>query len=353
LQNVIAPIVAQTSGLAISTAIDSAIADAFGNGQFMTVGPTGIRLNFAADPTTARAEQSPSGIRSSTQTANDAFAKVLGQQSMPTKAPVGVNVPNDWSVWFDLRGTGWKVDDTSVLNSPPADITGHQLNATAGIGRKLTPDLLVGLLAGGEFFKYDVNSFNGTLKGEGASVGGYVARVFGNIRADAGVAWSNIRYEASAGTATGLFTGSRWLGTGAITGNYRWADYLLEPSVRVFVLSENEGAWTDSLGTLQPERNFQTGRASAGGKIGKAVEFGDLRLLPYFGLYGDYVFMSDNALPVGGFVAAIHSGWAARLTAGIGVNGPNGISVTSGGELGGLGSDYKVWSALVRAHIPF
>ena len=43
--------------------------------------------------------------------------------------------------------------------------------------------------------------------------------------------------------------------------------FVLEPSARVFALWEHENAYTDSLGTLQTERNFSTGRASGGVKV--------------------------------------------------------------------------------------
>ena len=64
-----------------------------------------------------------------------------------TKAPPRAVVERESSVWADLRGTGWERDNNSA-----SDLSGNQLNVTSGVGRKLTPDLLVGIVAGYENF---------------------------------------------------------------------------------------------------------------------------------------------------------------------------------------------------------
>jgi Autotransporter beta-domain len=88
---------------------------------------------------------------------------------------------------------------------------------------------------------------------------------------DAGAAWSDIFANDTAGTANGNFTGTRWLVSGGLIGTYPWQMLVLEPSARVFAIWEHENAFTDSLGTFQPARNFETGRASAGVKSDLSV----------------------------------------------------------------------------------
>jgi hypothetical protein len=112
------------------------------------------------------------------------------------------------------------------------------------------------VVVGYENFKYDVASLAGTLKGNGETIGGYVARRFGNLRFDAALGWSNVDYNATAGTAAGSFTGSRWLGSTGLTGDYKLDAYTIEPSAKVYVLWERQTAWTDSLGTAQDGRDF-------------------------------------------------------------------------------------------------
>ncbi len=276
---------------------------------------------------------------------------------MPSKAAPAsaIHQSKDWSLWLDVRGTGFKVTDSQnfLSGSPAADVTGRQVNVTAGIAYKLTPDLLAGLIVGAEFFKYDVTSLFGSLKGDGETVGGYVVRRFGDIRVDGSVVWSNMHYDVSSGAAVGSLSASRWLGSGGVTGDYKVGAFLLEPSTKIFVLTESEAQWTDSLGTAQPSRSFTSGRVSAGAKFGTPWDYQGLALKPFVGLFADYVFMSDNAIPVDSPVAALHTGWAARATTGLALTAANGTMLSFSGELGGLGSNYKVWTGNLRATVPF
>lgn len=341
LQVGVSKLVGDTSGAAITGATDTAINSALnGGGNPVTVGPNGISLNFTADAPEPRSE-----VQSR---ADEAFAALGYAKSPVTKAPPLAPVERVWSVWADIRGTGWD------RNNFAADLRGNQLNITAGVGRKLTPNLVVGVLAGYEHFKYDVASLLGTMKGDGATIGGYAGwRITTHLRWDATLAWSRLSYDAVAGTAAGSFDGSRILASTGLTGTYRWAAVILEPSARVYALWEHEDAYTDTLGTLQAARNFSVGRVSAGGKAIYPWLSGDLRIAPYVGLYGDYRFSSDNALPVGQPVVWIGDGLSARVTGGVTVAQSRGGGVALGGELGGLGADYKVWSVNGRVFWPF
>lgn len=78
-----------------------------------------------------------------------------------------------------------------------------------------------------------------------------------------------MHYDVSSGTASGSSGASRWMGTGGLRGNYKRSDFLLEPSTKIYILTEHQKEWTDTLGTPQPSRDFTTGRASASGKIGR------------------------------------------------------------------------------------
>jgi hypothetical protein len=78
-----------------------------------------------------------------------------------------------------------------------------------------------------------------------------------------------------------------------------------------------------------------------------------LTVSPYVGLYGDWRFMSDDALPSGQPVVGIGAGWSGRATGGFAVAAPNGGTLSLGGEYGGLGADYKIWTATANAVWPF
>jgi hypothetical protein len=337
-------LVATTSGETISSAIDGGITDGFSNdGTPTSFSANGAFINFAAEP------------RSDIARRTDEAFSALGYAGSTNKAPDFNKAPprldREWSAWADIRGTGWKVDDST---SGSSDLKGSQINATLGLGRKLDTDTLVGVVVGYENFKYDVASLAGTLKGNGETIGGYVARRFGNLRFDAALGWSNVDYNATAGTAAGSFTGSRWLGSTGLTGDYKLNAYTIEPSAKVYVLWERQTAWTDSLGTAQDGRDFSAGRVALGSKLGRSfLASNGWTLTPDVGLYGDWRFQSDTALPTGTAVANIGAGWSGRVTAELSAKALNGCAVSLDGEYGGLGTNYKIWTGQVRGSVPF
>jgi hypothetical protein len=330
-------VVATTSGQAITGAVQGGISDAFSNGTNpIQGGANGLFFSssFAAEPPPDR-----SGPFSAL-----AYA---------TKAPPRL-AEREWNVWADLRGTNWDRTDNS------GDFRGNQLNFNAGVGRKLTPNLLVGLLTGFENFRYDSASLNGTVKGDGGTIGGYAAwRPASALQFDATLAWSGINYNAAAGAASGSFTGSRLLASGGVSDTYALGRGLVfEPSAQLYALWENQGSYTDSAGTLQASRDFSVGRASTGGKFAyTSITAGDAKITPYAGVYGDYRFsngVTGDTQPIGAPILSIVDGWSARVTTGVTLTTSSGARLNVGGEFGGIGSgSYNVWSGQVRGSVPF
>lgn len=331
--------VAANSGAAITGAVDSAISNAFSAkaGAPVTVTPNGLTMNFAAE------------TESNIIRRTDGAFSALGYASDGSmKPPPHVYEPS-WNAWADARGTGF--DQNDVLS----DTHGTQLNITGGVGHKITPDLVAGLFTGYENFNFTVEALAGKMSGDGGTVGAYAAYRFDpHWRGDGMIGWSEIRYSALAGIASGSFTGSRWLGSGGLTGDYRWTDFMFEPSTRIYVLQEGENAWTDSLGTTQASRNFSEGRFSTGGKVLYPWQAAGIQISPYVGSYADYRFSTDDALPVGVPFVGIKDGWSARATTGVTfATSRNGPSLSLGGELGGIGAGYDIWSANARLNWPF
>jgi Subtilase family/Bacterial Ig-like domain (group 3)/Autotransporter beta-domain/IPT/TIG domain len=272
-----------------------------------------------------------------------------GDGGMWTKTPPPTVAIHRWLAWVDVRGADF--DRTAV----GSDLKGVQVNTLAGITHLVTPDFLVGVLGGYEHFDYSSQAFNGVLRGDGWTTGAYLGwRILPNVRFDAGGAWSNIFVDDTSGMATGNFLGQRWLVTGGLTGTYGWQAFLFEPSARVYALWEHENAYTDSLGTLQPDRNFSTGRASAGGKVTYPFAWSSaVSLAPYVGLYGDYYFSMDDAATAGITTVPLLQGWSARATAGLAMSFSNSAVVGFGGEYAGIGSDTHIWTWRVRGSVPF
>jgi hypothetical protein len=339
-QTALTKAVAELSGQAITGAIDSGISDAFNpNAGLINGGQGRLFLSFA------------DRFAGSSTRAEDALAAVY--RSVPTKA-APASTRSDWNLWLDVRGTGWNRSNTG------GDLNGDQVNVTSGLGRKVSPDLLVGVIVGYENFRTNVASLSGTLKGDGETLGAYIARRSGNLRYDAAVAWSHIDYNASSGAATGAFSGSRWIASSGVTGNYTVGagGPIWEPSARVYVAWEREPGWSDSLGASHDDFNFSTGRASFGGKLSYPWRFAHGTVTPYMGFYGDFHFSHDNANQIQDAlteptVTGIGPGWGGRAVSGMAYSNSHGDSISLGGDYGGIGATYKVWSAKMNARLAF
>lgn len=324
----------------IPNQVAAAIDAAFANGTApVTPGPNGLRLNFAAEPQRDAA----------TQQALDALA-YAGDGGMVYKVPPPApSFDRPWSAWADLRGTGFDQSSASTHE--------EQINVTGGIGRKLGPDLLVGLFTGYEKFSFTMETIAGKLTGDGGTIGGYTAwRFADHWRVEGMLGWTDMHYNGTAGTAAGSFTGSRWLSSGGFTGTYRWGAFVFEPSARINAMWEHDNSYTDTLGTAQGVNNFSASRVSAGNQFGYPWQASStLAVAPYVGLYTDYRFSTSTALPVAVPFVGIKNGWSERVTAGatFGTGGRAGPSLSLGGELGGLGAGYDIWSVNARANWPF
>ncbi len=278
--------------------------------------------------------------------AEEAFA-ALGYASV-NKAPLRAapSFTSRWSTWADVRGTGFEQSDSSLFK-------GTQVNATAGLNYKIRPNLVVGLFGGYENFDYEFASLTGRLKGDGGTVGTYAGwQISPTLRWKGMVGWTGLGYDASAGTAAGSFDGSRWLFSTGLTGSHRVATYIIEPSADVFAIWERQTAYTDTLGALHDARSFSSGRVSLGGRA-LAPGQGWFGATPYLGLYGDWRFASNDAQPAAVPFAGIGEGWSARVTGGFNMRVFTTGSLSVGGEYGGIGADYKLWTGTARLTLPF
>jgi hypothetical protein len=301
----------------------------------------GIEWRTSTGQTLQFASEASSNV---SQRADEAFA-ALGYAAV-NKAPAGrVFVPL-WTPWLDVRGTGYEQSDSSALK-------GTQVNATGGLTYKFSPTFVAGVYAGFETFKYDFAALNGSLKGNGGSIGTYAGwQITPTLRWNGMVGWTGVSYDGSAGTASGSFSGSRWIASTGLTGSYRVSSVIVEPSASIFALTERQTGYTDTLAVVHASRTFSNGRVSLGGKVSAAPGL-FAGFTPYVGLYGDWAFMSNNAVPVNVSSTGLSAGWSARTTAGVSVPVFTRSTLALGGELGGLGASYKTWTGNARLSVPF
>ena len=367
LQIAATPIIANAWAQAVTASMDDAVGVGFsGNPRSLTPAGTGFTYYFDGD-TAARPQaasdqdtlqhflNSPNGNSDSQnqKRVDDDFGALGYAGGMPTKAPppaLTTVAPHDWLARVSVRGTDF------YRGTFGDDLKGEQVDAIAGLTRRLTSNFVGGVLGGYEHFDYTSQAFNGFLKGDGWTAGAFLGwKLSPNIRFDAGTAWSDLLANDVSGTASGNFLGTRWLVSGGLTGTYPWQQFVLEPSARVFALWEHENAYTDSLGTLQDTRNFSTGRASVGAKVidPAAWSWTSVVLSPYAGIYADYYFSQDDAQTAGLTTVPLLQGFSARATGGVTASFAGGASLGAGGEFGGLGSANHIWTWTARGRIPF
>jgi hypothetical protein len=111
-------------------------------------------------------------------------------------------------------------------------------------------------------------------------------------------------------------------------------------------------ACSAGLGAPQASRDFTEGRVSIGGKIVARLPSPHGLFAPYLGLYGEYDFSSDNALPAGTLGLGINEGWSMRAVSGMTLTMDHSIVLSVGSEFGGIGADVLTRSLRVGVAAP-
>jgi outer membrane autotransporter protein len=339
-QIMLTKVAAQASGQAISGAIDAAVSDALSNAPGgLDVNAGGMRFSYAPaarDDEHASRTSALDGLIGSTtlaQRARAAADALAGQTIDPGDPVVSYAAePSRWRMWTELRASVWRARDGGT------NLEGDQINFLAGADYSLSSDFIIGLFGGYEDFDHQALNPNGRLEGQGWTAGGYLGWRFApGWRFDAGLARSQIDYQASSGAALGAFGGERWLFQSGLTGSMAAGGFLIEPSARTYVLWENENAYVDSLGATHLQRDFSTGRASVGAKASYPIELDNLSLSPFVGLFADYYFSQDNAAANLATPDVIEDGLSTRLIFGAAITFKARAQLSLTGEVGGLG----------------
>jgi hypothetical protein len=71
------------------------------------------------------------------------------------------------------------------------------------------------------------------------------------------------------------------------------------------------------------------------------------------GVYGDYYFSHDDATTVGVTTVPLLQGWSARVTGGVAMTFGPGATLSAGGEYGGIGGGFQLWTWQARGSVAF
>ncbi|RYE73659.1 MAG: autotransporter outer membrane beta-barrel domain-containing protein, partial [Hyphomicrobiales bacterium] len=238
------------------------------------------------------------------------------------------------SIWLDTAGQG-------ILPLSTTPERGWQVNITGGLSVRVTPDLLIGALAGRESFSYRSDDTGATLSGDGTSLGAYAGwDIGGRVLVSLGVINTALDYRTSAGNASGAFQASRWLVTGDISGEFTLGDFAVQPSATLLGVWESQDAYIDTLLGTHDARQFGSASASAGIRISRALPISeDWELAPYVGAYLE----TDAEATIGDGEATY--GVAGRLTAGASLTSVDNLYIGLDGGISGIGTDTLTLSA--------
>jgi hypothetical protein len=318
---------AQASGHAITGSVSGAIQQLLSNNPSPGVGAD--VAGFAPPSNLATASlPAPSALGGPLPRDDGGGYEARPRESLAT-------APSRWRAWADLRGTDIRDEGSSTVGP-----RGSQTNFTFGVGTRLDNTSGAGALGGYEHFSYDFGGA-GRLRGNGGTIGAYAGTLLlPRLMLDAVAAYTALQYDV-AGASSGSFDANRWLGSIGLTGSFDVYGpvLLVEPMVRVYMLHESQEGWVDNLGAPQASRDFTEGRVSLGAKLVARLPSPHGLFAPYLGLYGEYDFSSDNALPAGTLGLGLNEGWSMRAVSGMTLTMDHGIVLSLGGEFGGIGAD--------------
>ena len=329
-------IVSQISGDAISSALSDAVGDGLGGAlEAASFEGKSVTLRFAP-LNYAGASLGQDNLSGGSLDTRDSLLDTASQ-GVPARQP--------WYVWIQIR-------QSALTGVDAGGLRGSQTNLVGGVTSRVSSNIIVGLLGGYEHFDFKAKALAGRVNGDGWTVGGYVGwRLSADLKLDAGFAHTRVSYNASAGTAAGFFSGNRWLASGGLTGTVAWGGFNVEPSLRVYGLSEQEDGYTDSLGTVQAPRGFDDGRVRGGTRLLYPLRLSALTTAePYFGIYGDYHFNGANALSSDPSFAYSMQGWSASLVSGVRIQ-LEPMHIDFEADYGGLGATTSLWTLRLHAGV--
>jgi outer membrane autotransporter protein len=208
-----------------------------------------------------------------------------------------------------------------------------------GADRLVTPSVLLGALVQIDWMNESSAAASSSASGKGAMAGPYVSvRLAPNLFFDARGAWGLSANDVNPlGTYTDNFSTDRWLAHAKLTGNWRWQDFRLTPSVAIDYMQEHQRAYTDSQGTTIPGQTLSLGRLSFGPEIARRFTGADgTSYEPLAALVGQWDFDRPEVASLAGLpvsVQALH----AQAQAGLQVHQPQGLTMRLVATYDGIG----------------
>ncbi len=254
-----------------------------------------------------------------------------------------------WNAWIKGSWTYYDSDGSSF--------DGHTLDVLTGVDYKISPTVVMGLLAG--YGSTDFNTVTGGTKGafeaDGYTVGPYGGvKLSEHLQLDGLIAYTYSDYDNRSGATKGDFKAHRVTVGAQLKGHWEQDNYFIEPGVRFMYAEEDQDAYTDSAGVRQSSQSIKAGRVSVGPKIGYThkAENGDV-IKPWVSVRGEYDFSNQGNVPSSG-LPDLDDVLSARVSVGMDATTAEGLSVTIQGDISGLGGgEYTGYGGTARINVPF
>lgn len=233
----------------------------------------------------------------------------------------------------------WIKAGYSDYSGDDADVDGSLFNAMVGLDYRLGETALIGVLAGYENSDFDFDVTNGTLEGDGLTIGVYAGvLVAPNVAVDVSVSHGWINYDNEVAGDEGSFDASRWILTANLTGSFDLNQVIIEPNASVFVSIESQDSYTTAGAVFVDDNDVTLGRISVGPKVLMPIMRDSGQEITLWALAkGEYDFSSEDTVVSSNFKS--DDVFSARLGLGLDAQISDAASLGLSVEGHGLGSD--------------
>ena len=268
----------------------------------------------------------------------------LGQQSLGNS-----NDPSEPGFDLWVQGKWAHVEDKTRKSDLGLMYTGFDY--------RLSPSLLVGMLAQFDWSNEKDETQNTAADGFGWMVGPYIAaRVHDNLLFDGRAAWGQSDNHVSPfGTYKDSFETDRWLVRGRFTGDFQQGNWRFSPHIGVIYFEEQQKSYTDSNSVVIDAQTISLGRLTFGPKVSTSFETSSgVILAPYVGLTGIWDFEKAEIVDVTtGLATGSSDDLRARVEGGVTMNLANGWTLNGEGFYDGIGvADLDAYGGSVKLTVP-
>ncbi|MBL4646382.1 MAG: autotransporter outer membrane beta-barrel domain-containing protein [Rhizobiales bacterium] len=155
------------------------------------------------------------------------------------------------------------------------ELDGGIFNGLLGFDYRISDKAVIGLLTVYEDFDFEFDAANGTLEGNGITIGAYAGmKLTPNLVADITVSHTWLNYDNEVAGDKGSFDASRWIFSANLTGSFNWNQLIVEPNAAVFISVEDQESYVTNAAVSVASKDITLGRISVGPRIRLPIMLG-------------------------------------------------------------------------------